>query len=118
MMSPVQRGKNQVPVTLKIDTTALGEGLVQLIDKLEDRRGAHALIGEVLLSETQRALEACLAKLAPKVRDLLWRRYSRRQSSTEMAEAAGMTSNAVRVTLSKARVALRDCISSQIHSAQ
>jgi RNA polymerase sigma-70 factor (ECF subfamily) len=71
-----------------------------------------------LLSETQRALEACLAKLAPKVRDLLWRRYSRRQSSTEMAEAAGMTSNAVRVTLSKARVALRDCISSQIHSAQ
>ena len=64
------------------------------------------------------ALRGCLEKLAPKVRDLLWRRYSRRQSSDEMAEAAGMTSNAVRVALSKARVALRDCISSQIQSAQ
>ena len=64
------------------------------------------------------ALEGCLEKLAPKVRDLLWRRYSRRQSSDQMAEAAGMTSNAVRVALSKARVALRDCIGSQIQSAQ
>ena len=70
------------------------------------------------LREREDALEGCLEKLAPKVRDLLWRRYSRRQSSDEMAEAAGMTSNAVRVALSKARVALRDCISSQIQSAQ
>ena len=65
------------------------------------------------LSEREDALEGCLARLTPKVRDLLWRRYSRRQSSTEMAEAAGMTSTAVRVALSKARVALRDCINSQ-----
>ena len=70
------------------------------------------------LREREDALEGCLEELAPKVRDLLWRRYSRRQSSTEMAEAAGMTSTAVRVALSKARVALRDCISSQIQSAQ
>ena len=65
------------------------------------------------LSEREDALEGCLEKLTPKMRDLLWRRYSRRQSSTEMAEAAGMTSTAVRVALSKARVALRDCINSQ-----
>ena len=70
------------------------------------------------LCEREDALEACLEKLAPKTRDLLWRRYSRRQSSDEMAEDAGMTPNAVRVALSKARVALRDCISSQIQSAQ
>ena len=68
--------------------------------------------------EREDALEGCLEKLAPKVRDLLWRRYSRRQSSDEMAEAAGMTSNAVRVALSKARVALRDCIHSQTQPAR
>ena len=68
------------------------------------------------LSEQESALEGCLEKLAPKVRDLLWRRYSRRQSSTEMAEAAGMTSTAVRVALTKARKALRDCINTQIQA--
>ena len=70
------------------------------------------------LSEREDALEGCLEKLTPKVRDLLWRRYSRRQSSTEMAEAVGMTSTAVRVALSKARVTLRDCIHSQIQPAR
>ncbi len=69
------------------------------------------------LSDRAEALERCLERLAPRVRDLLWRRYSRRQSSTEMAEAAGMTSNAVRVALSKARAALRDCINSQLQQA-
>jgi len=64
--------------------------------------------------EREHALEECIAKLPAKLRDLLWRRYSRRQSSTEMAEALGMTSNAVRVALSKARVGLRDCINLQL----
>jgi RNA polymerase sigma-70 factor (ECF subfamily) len=70
------------------------------------------------LSEMEDALEGCLERLTPKARDLLWRRYSRRQSSTEMAEAAGMTSTAVRVALSKARVALRDCVNSQLQQAR
>lgn len=70
------------------------------------------------MSEREVALEGCLKKLAPKARDLLWRRYSRRQSSTEMAEAAGMTSAAVRVALTKARKSLRDCINSQLQIAQ
>ena len=71
-----------------------------------------------IISETESALESCLARLAPKVRDLLWRRYSRRQSSTEMAQAAGMTPNAVRVALTKARQALRDCITVQLRHAK
>ena len=71
-----------------------------------------------LLREREDALGGCLDRLTPKVRDLLWRRYSRRQSSTEMAKATGMTSTAVRVALSKARVALRDCISSQTQPAR
>jgi len=64
--------------------------------------------------EMEDALEGCLERTAAKVRDLLWRRYSRRQSSTEMAEATGMTSTAVRVALSKARAALRDCVNSKL----
>ena len=64
--------------------------------------------------EREQALEKCIAKLPSKLRDLLWRRYSRRQSSDEMAEALGMTSNAVRVALSKSRVGLRDCINLQL----
>ncbi len=69
------------------------------------------------LSEREEALEGCLERLTSKTRDLLWRRYSRRQSSTEMAEAAGMTSTAVRVALTKARKALRDCINTQLQTA-
>ena len=64
--------------------------------------------------EREQALEKCIAKLPAKLRDLLWRRYSRRQRSDEMAEALGMTSNAVRVALSKVRVVLRDCINLQL----
>ena len=64
--------------------------------------------------EREQALEKCIAKLPSKLRDLLWRRYSRRQSSDDMAEALGMTSNAVRVALSKARLGLRDCINLQL----
>lgn len=70
------------------------------------------------LREKENALEGCLEKLTPKVRDLLWRRYSRRQSSTEMAAAAGMTSTAVRVALTKARKALRDCINTHLQQTQ
>ncbi|MEN8715382.1 MAG: sigma-70 family RNA polymerase sigma factor [Verrucomicrobiales bacterium] len=70
------------------------------------------------VSEKENALESCLEKLTPKSRDLFWRRYSRMQSSTEMAEATGMTSTAVRVALTKARKALRDCITTQLQHAR
>ena len=70
------------------------------------------------IREREVALGNCLENVTPKIRDLLWRRYNRRQSSDEMAESAGMTSNAVRVALSKARVALRDCIHAQLKIAQ
>ena len=36
------------------------------------------------------------------------------ETSDEMAEALGMTSNAVRVALSRSRVGLRDCINLQL----
>ena len=90
--------------------TVLGEAAI--IALTEDAPSPQSL------NERGSALEECLDRLSPKIRDLLWRRYSRRQSSEEMAEAAGMTSIAVRVALSKARVALRDCINSQLQQAR
>ena len=70
-----------------------------------------------LLIERELALEACIEKLL-RMRDLLWRRYSRRQSSVEMADAAGMSSTAVRVALSKTRAILRDCIHAKTRVAE
>lgn len=69
---------------------------------------------EELMQLRETALSRCLEKLAPRARDLLWRRYARRQSSEEMAAALGQTSTAVRVSLSKARAFLRDCVASEI----
>ena len=83
-----------------------------LIALTEDSPSHHSL------SEQEGALEGCLEQLTPKMRKLLWQRYSQRQSSTEMAEATGMTSTAVRVALTKARKALRDCINTQIQAAK
>ena len=60
------------------------------------------------------ALSLCLERLAPKARNLLWRRYSRQETSDEMAEGSGMTSTAVRVALSKARAFLRDCVAAEL----
>jgi RNA polymerase sigma-70 factor (ECF subfamily) len=64
----------------------------------------------------EEALSRCIEKLAPKSRDLLWRRYSGRQDSEELAHGLGMTSTAVRVALSKARAFLRDCVSNELKS--
>jgi RNA polymerase sigma-70 factor, ECF subfamily len=63
------------------------------------------------------ALAACLERLTPKARNLLWRKYSSRQSSDEMGSQLGMTATAVRLALFKARALLRDCISAKIESA-
>lgn len=109
---------------------ACGVARLKVLENFRQRKRANVLSEAAIIalteeapspqfiSETESALESCLARLAPKVRDLLWRRYSRRQSSTEMAEAAGMTSTAVRVALTKARQALRDCITIQLRHAK
>jgi RNA polymerase sigma-70 factor (ECF subfamily) len=67
-----------------------------------------------LFSEKAGALEQCVTKLSPKLRDLTWRRYSSRQSSQDMAKAAGMTPNAVRIALTKARNFLRKCVKTEL----
>jgi RNA polymerase sigma-70 factor (ECF subfamily) len=109
---------------------ACGIARLKVLEDFRQRKRANVLSEKAIIALTEDApspqsiteragaLEACLQQLTPKARDLLWRRYSRRQSSTEMAAAAGMTSTAVRVALTKIRKALRDCIDTQLQHAR
>jgi len=109
---------------------ACGIARLKVLENFRQRKRANVLSEKAIIALSEdapspglfmakeAALETCLERLTPRVRDLLWRRYARRQSSTDMAEATGMTSNAVRVALTKARVALRDCIHAQLREAR
>lgn len=105
---------------------ACGIARLKVLENFRQRKRANvlseaaliALAEEAPVGETtdvrEQALSRCLEKLAPKSRELLWRRYSNRQDSDEMAEGVGMTSTAIRVALSKARAFLRDCVAIEL----
>ena len=102
---------------------------LKVLENLRQQRRANVLSEAALIALAddapdpeamgmrEQALGRCLEKLAPKSRDLLWRRYTSRQTSDEMAAAVGMTSMAVRVALSKARAFLRDCVDTELKKA-
>ena len=56
------------------------------------------------------ALTGCIGELAPKAREIVQLRYQREHSPTEIARLVDRTVNSVNVALSKARVALRECM--------
>lgn len=108
---------------------ACGIARLKVLENLRQRKRATVL-GEAAIialaedapapeitARREAALAGCLEKVAPKARDLLWRRYSSRQSSDEMATALGMTPTAVRLAMFKARAFLRDCISAELKRA-
>jgi RNA polymerase sigma-70 factor (ECF subfamily) len=108
---------------------ACGIARLKVLENLRQRKRATVLSEAAIIALTEdapvpeltarreAALARCLEKVAPKARDLLWRRYSSRQSSDEMASALGMTPTAVRLAMFKARAFLRDCISSELKRA-
>lgn len=108
---------------------ACGIARLKVLESFRQRKRANVLSEAAIIAlaeeapavETtglrEEALSRCIEKLAPKSRDLLWRRYSGRQDSDEMAAGLGMTSTAVRVALFKARVFLRDCVSAELKNA-
>lgn len=108
---------------------ACGIARLKVLENLRQRKRATTLSEAAIIALTEdapapehhtareAALACCLEKTTPKVRDLLWRRYSSRQSSDEMAHALGMTAIAVRMALFKARDFLRDCISNELKRA-
>ena len=62
------------------------------------------------------ALRHCLGRLAPRSKELIWRRYHGTQMPEQIASAIGWTVNAVRVALTRARGALRDCMEIQLNA--
>ena len=122
----VSRKASSFEIGTNFTAWACGIARLKVLENFRQTKRANVLSEKAIIAltedvpspesfkEREQALEKCIAKLPSKLRDLLWRRYSRRQSSDEMAEALGMTSNAVRVALSKSRVGLRDCINLQL----
>ena len=122
----VSRKASSFEIGTNFTAWACGIARLKVLENFHQTKRANVLSEKAIIAltedvpspesfkEREQALEKCIAKLPSKLRDLLWRRYSRRQSSDEMAEALGMTSNAVRVALSRSRVSLRDCINLQL----
>ena len=59
------------------------------------------------------ALRRCLDRLAPRAKELVWRRYHGAQMPEQIATGIGWTVNAVRVALTRARDVLRECLEKQ-----
>lgn len=55
-------------------------------------------------------LSKCLSELAPKAKEVIALRYQREHSPTEIASMLSRTVSSINVALSKARVALRECL--------
>ena len=60
------------------------------------------------------ALRACLGKLAPRAKELVWLRYHGELATQEIASRLVWKEPAVRVALAKARVVLRECVQAQL----
>lgn len=68
------------------------------------------------LSEERRALERCLAKLTDRSRKLLYLRYFEDMNPREIGVILGLASQSVRVSLSRIRTALSECVLKSIVS--
>jgi RNA polymerase sigma-70 factor (ECF subfamily) len=63
------------------------------------------------LDERRDALDGCIAKLRPRERDLLARRFAEGATTRSTAEQVGRSADAVYKMLAKIRVKLFDCVS-------
>ncbi|EAQ81709.1 sigma-70 family RNA polymerase sigma factor [Blastopirellula marina] len=61
-------------------------------------------------------LTECIQNLAPKSREIILLRYQREHSPSQIAEMLSRTVNSINVALSKARLALRDCMDRQLQT--
>jgi RNA polymerase sigma-70 factor (ECF subfamily) len=64
------------------------------------------------------ALRGCLDKLPPRQRDMLLRRYERRESFEQIGKVVGSTPAAVQRALSRIRLALHDCVRAALQAAR
>lgn len=64
------------------------------------------------------ALRICLEKLLPRHREMIARRYERRQSFEQIGQAAGTTAGAVQRALSRIRMVLHDCVRAALQTSE
>ncbi|MEX0794020.1 MAG: sigma-70 family RNA polymerase sigma factor [Pirellulaceae bacterium] len=69
---------------------------------------------QVLISEEQQALDHCLRETTRRTQELLGMRYADDKKPREIASELGMSAAAVRVTLSRARSALMQCVAQRL----
>jgi RNA polymerase sigma-70 factor (ECF subfamily) len=92
------RGRGRGRRVMQLDPAVLEQieaDTVEMADELADR---------------QRALSSCLAKLPPRDRELIQRRYMDNATPQSVAEQLGRTTEAVYKALQRIRRALADCI--------
>lgn len=64
------------------------------------------------------SLTYCIQNLPPKAREIVLLRYQREHSPVQIAELLSRTVNSISVALSKARLALRECMDRQLESGR
>lgn len=96
--------------------TARREGLLVFSDELAlDLADEMMERSPVEIEEKRQALDHCLAKLSAAQRHLLEARYHRSGNQLgRVAEDTGRTRESLRVTLSRIRGALRDCVRARL----
>jgi RNA polymerase sigma-70 factor, ECF subfamily len=91
-------------------TTALSEAALEALAE------ASPFLEAEEAARREAALAQCLRQLSERMRALLLHRYHGRESGEVIAQRLAMTPLAVRVALSKARTALRDCLTLHLNS--
>jgi RNA polymerase sigma-70 factor (ECF subfamily) len=71
---------------------------------------ASSVATEVFDERRQQAVTECLDRLAPRLRELMERRYHRGQLPSEISRCLVRSLNYVNVALAKARTVLRECV--------
>jgi RNA polymerase sigma-70 factor (ECF subfamily) len=92
------------------------ERLVFVGEAIEAVAGACLRVQETMIEE-QRALRECLQETTGRSRELLLLRYAHDMKPRHIAERLGMSAAAVRVTLSRVRTALSDCVRRRLERA-
>lgn len=85
-------------------------------DVLEVLAASHQ--GFAITPDHIRFLDECIALLAPQARRIVALRYQNSMKPRHVAKALGWTAGSVRVALSRARAAIRECVENKIAAAE
>lgn len=85
-------------------------------DVLEVLVASHT--GFAISREHMRFLDECIGMLAPQARRIVSLRYQNSMKPRHVAKALGWTAGSVRVALSRARAAIRECVEKKMAAAE